>query len=138
MSDKDLVYYVLVNEDLSMSRGKTASQVAHALTVFMYNNITHKADGHALVPCFKHDIEEWINIAQKKIILKCPQIVLETLEKRSTRYIKNDIGIDVLPIRDKGLTEIAPNSLTCVGIGLIDRNNFPEEFAFIKELRLLQ
>lgn len=62
---------------------------------------------------------------QKKIILKCPQWKLEELENENSYIV----------IRDKGLTQLEPNTLTCVCVGIFDRDldNVP---LWIKELKL--
>lgn len=62
---------------------------------------------------------------QKKIILKCPQSKLEELEKEQ-KYIV---------IRDKGLTQLEPNTLTCICIGIFDRDT-DEVPEWVKELKL--
>ncbi|WP_245308328.1 aminoacyl-tRNA hydrolase [Halalkalibacter urbisdiaboli] len=85
------VQYYIVNEDLQMSAGKVAAQVAHAATqaVLFY----HKNAGF-------HD---WLQTGQTKIVLKAKQKELEALLEH-----------DFVSIRDAGKTEIAAGSLTVV------------------------
>ena len=61
-----------------------------------------------------------------KIILSFSQSKLEELEK-----------LGYITIRDNGLTELEPNTLTCVTIGILDKDNIPDELKFVKRLRLL-
>lgn len=119
--EKDLRMYILVNQDVKINKGKLAGQVGHAVSSMFYNQF--KITGK-LLPI----TEEYMENHQKKIILYCPQSKLEELEKDG--YIT---------IRDKGWTDLEPNTLTCVNLGLIDYNKeIPEEFKFIKNLKLVR
>lgn len=119
--------YILVNEDIKISKGKLAGQVGHAVCSYMYDvmmeNLYLAVDDYPMD--YTRWLEEYMEL-QKKIILKCPQSKLEELEKVSCeeRYSV---------IRDKGLTELEPNTLTCVNIGIFNKDNTPE---WVKELKL--
>jgi len=111
----NLAMYILVNSDIKIGKGKLAGQVGHAVGTYYYRKQ------------FTQDLMDNYMKEQKKIILACPQEKLEELEKQG--YIA---------IRDKGLTQLEPNTLTCVNYGILDRdligeNQFPE---FIKYLKL--
>ena len=109
--------YILVNEDIKISKGKLAGQVGHAVNSFLwYEYIVPLQQGIAV-----ESLEEYM-VAQKKIILKCSQSKLEELEQQG--YIT---------IRDKGLTELEPNTLTCVNVGIYYDEYTPQ---WIKELKL--
>jgi PTH2 family peptidyl-tRNA hydrolase len=118
ITDKDLRMYILVNEDIKINKGKLAGQVGHAVATYIYKYST---------PFFKIVFEEYMNNHQKKIILYCPQNKLEELEQQG--YIT---------IRDKGWTDLEPNTLTCVNLGIVDYSDIPEEFEFIRELKLVR
>jgi peptidyl-tRNA hydrolase len=108
----ELVQYYIVNKDLGMSSRKIAAQVAHVATII------------ASEECENSKFSEWYIIHnQKKIILGGHKKVLEKLVEQGFYYIK-----------DNGLTEIPPNSLTCVGLGVMTRE---EAKPFIKRLQLL-
>lgn len=111
----DLRMYILVNEDIKINKGKLAGQVGHAVAVYFYNNAISYGD----------IIEIYMNAYQKKIILYAPQTKLEELEKEG--YIS---------IRDKGWTDLEPNTLTCVNMGIIDYDEFPKELNWLKNLNL--
>lgn len=113
---KDYRMYILVNDDVKIGKGKLAGQVGHAVAVYFYINF-HEGNNQYKI------IEEYMNTAQKKIILKCPQSKLEELE------ISGHITI-----RDNGLTQLEPNTLTCVNIGIYDANEVP---SFVSELKLV-
>ena len=118
--NKDLRMYILVNEDIKINKGKLAGQVGHAVAVLFYNQFKYT---EKLPPL----MEEYMNKCQKKIILYCPQEKLEELEKEG-----------FIAIRDKGWTDLEPNTLTCVNMGLIDHNNMPRGVDFIKDLKLVR
>lgn len=95
----DLRMYIVVNEDLGMSKGKTAAQVAHACTAYVLdmNN--------------QDKVISWYKDCQKKIILRAHQKQMEKLELSYKEY----------SVHDNGLTEIPADSLTaiCLGIGTV-------------------
>lgn len=112
--------YILVNEDIKINKGKLAGQVGHAVAVYFYYNYDGGENPNSL-------IEQYMNQYQKKIILYYPQSKLEELEERG--YIA---------IRDKGWTDLEPNTLTCVNLGIVDYNNIPKELEFIRKLALVR
>lgn len=115
---EDLRMYILVNKDVKIKKGKLAGQVGHAVAVYFYKNIKNIEE--------INKIDKYMDTHQKKIILYCSQEKLEELENQG--YIS---------IRDKGWTSLNPNTLTCVNLGIIDYNCFPEKFKFIKTLKLV-
>lgn len=118
--EKGLRMYILVNEDIKINKGKLARQVGHAVAMMFYNQ--WKTMGKILPIT-----EEYMENYQKKIILYCPQEKLEELERKG--YIT---------VRDKGWTDLEPNTLTCVNLGLVDHNYIPKEYEFIKDLKLVR
>ncbi|MDQ1000497.1 PTH2 family peptidyl-tRNA hydrolase [Neobacillus niacini] len=101
MDKRDLVQYFIVNQDLKMSTGKTAAQVAHAATLSTVNLMSSQSSFHE-----RHDdFVEWIQNGMKKVILKGKQAELEKLEQRG-----------FFSIRDSGLTEIKSGSLTVIAL----------------------
>lgn len=117
---KDIKMYILVNKDIKISKGKLAVQVGHAVATYFYTLWT-KLDS---VPQWAVN---YMNGYQKKIILYCPQYKLEELEE-----------LGYITIRDAGFTELEPDTLTCVCLGLRDDDNFiTGELQFVKDLRLV-
>ena len=114
MDCKNKLYFI-VNSDIEISSGKLAGQVSHATTTFVLNN--HYSD----------EFNTWYNngLTQTKIILKGSQKLLEELEQEG--YIC---------IRDNGLTELPPNTLTCCCLGLGDKEYFEGKIKGFKRLRL--
>ena len=111
MSNKAM--YILVNNDIKIKKGKLAGQVSHAVCSYLYNHFI-SAKAHPTSEELK-DFDDYM-VVQKKILLKCPQSKLEELEASG-----------FITIRDKGLTQLAPNTLTCVNYGIYDK--MPESLA---------
>lgn len=102
ITKRDLRMYIFVNGNIKISKGKLAGQVGHAVNLITYY---YSKKYEAL-------LDEYMAGDIKKIVLKADSDFLEELEK-------NRIGIAV---RDKGYTELEPNTLTCVGVGIYDPN----------------
>ncbi len=91
---------IVVREDLKLSRGKLAVQVAHA-SIIGYE----QSDSSAR--------EKWKMEGQKKIVLRVKS--LEELMK-IFEMAKRE-GLPAGYVRDAGLTEIPPGTITAVVIG---------------------
>lgn len=125
--ENELVQYYIVNSELNMSTGKIAGQIAHVATMIAVDAIKNP-----YTDIFETDYtEEYLRFhewykqgkGQKKIILRAKQCKLEEL-----------VSLGFYHIRDNGLTEIEMDSLTCVGLGVMTRE---EAQPYIKRLQLL-
>lgn len=108
----DFKQVIAVRADLGMSVGKTSAQVAHASV-------------SALEKCRKHNAtwaKRWLQIEQRKIVLGVESVnELKALEMRARK-----LGLPTAMVKDMGLTEVPPGTLTALGIGpapsdLVDR-----------------
>lgn len=108
--------YILVNKDVKMGKGKMAAQVGHAINVYIYRLIQEEKG--------KKLLEEYMNGEIKKIILYENEENLKKLE-----------SLGYLTIRDKGYTQIEPNSLTCTMIGILGEKD--KELEIVKDLKLV-
>ncbi|WP_367618126.1 aminoacyl-tRNA hydrolase [Shouchella clausii] len=115
----DYRMYILVNQDIKISKGKLAGQVGHAVMSYLYNRVIQPLQEGK--EC--EDITDYMNNDQKKIILKCPQSKLEELEKETNWIV----------IRDLGYTQLEPNTLTCINCGILTKDDVPD---WMKELKL--
>ena len=108
----DLAMYILVNGDIKIGKGLLANQVGHAVGVYQYK----KAN--------KELVDKYYQGKCKKIILKCSQETLEGLEKEG-----------FVSIREQDSPQLEKNTLTCVNLGILDRDNneIPE---WVKDLKL--
>jgi PTH2 family peptidyl-tRNA hydrolase len=109
----ELVQYFVVNNELNLSVGKISAQVGHVATIIAVEHCNNRWD------LFK----EWYDRDQKKIILRGKQKDLEKLIEAGFYYI-----------RDNGLTECEPNSLTCVGLPPMLKSDAQK---YVKRLQLL-
>lgn len=115
---RDYRMYILVNEDIKISKGKLAGQVGHAVMSYVYHKaVKPLSEGRKI-----KSLDEYMK-EQKKIILKCPQYKLEELEHAG--------GYTV--IRDKGYTQLEPNTLTCINYGIQTPEQLPE---WVRNLKL--
>jgi len=99
----DFKQVIVVRTDINMSKGKLAVQVAHASVTCAFKAYSDRRDW----------FEKWWMSGQKKIVLKAvdEKHLLELYEK--ARIL--DLPVDI--IRDAGLTELTPGTLTAICIG---------------------
>ncbi|MEM3851605.1 MAG: peptidyl-tRNA hydrolase Pth2 [Methanomassiliicoccales archaeon] len=94
---------VAVRNDLKLSPGKMAVQVAHAAV-------------SCTIQCEKREKElfdAWYREGQRKVVVKA-QGIDEIYLLKEIAYKK---GVIFSVIEDAGLTEIPPGTVTCIGIG---------------------
>jgi len=116
--EDELILYFIVNQELNMSKGKIAVQVAHVATIIAFENLYNCKNANEHIKFM-----EWYKNDQKKIVLRGKQKDLEKLVEQGFYYI-----------RDNGLTEVAHGSLTCVSLGVMRKS---EAQKYVKRLQLL-
>jgi len=94
---------IVIRKDLKLGKGKLAAHVAHA-SLAAYRKAEQK---HPEV------VEEWMAGGEKKVVVGVGSEgeLLELFEKAKRR------GVPCGLIRDAGLTQIAPGTLTALGLG---------------------
>ena len=100
----DYKQIIIVRTDLKMGKGKTAAQVAHA--AILACNETRIANSNWL--------KEWELSGSPKIILKINDLDELLLLKTKIEKIK----LPVVYVQDKGLTQLEPGTITCIGMVL--------------------
>jgi PTH2 family peptidyl-tRNA hydrolase len=120
MSDKVII---IVNNDLHMSKGKIASQSAHAILA-MYR----------FVKSNNINIKNWENSGEKIVVLKSTQKELDSILNEYSSNIEFNNRLNFFPIYDAGKTEVEPNSLTIIASTPITNNKIPD---WINKLKLL-
>jgi len=99
----ELKQCIVVREDLKLSAGKLAVQVAHAAVMAVER--AEKSD--------KSTVSDWKSEGQKKVVLKVPGVSdLFRLREDAERA-----GIPSAIVADAGLTEIPPGTITALGLG---------------------
>jgi len=94
---------VVIRQDIKISAGKMAAQVAHASVSCA---LKAKASKTKL-------FSDWFDEGQRKVVLKVDRLQdLEELQKKA-----NIAGLITEKVVDAGLTEIPPGTVTCLGIG---------------------
>lgn len=99
----DFKQCIVVREDLKLSAGKLAVQVAHAAVMAVER--AEKSDRTA--------VSNWKSEGQKKVVLKVAGVQdLFRLREEAERA-----GIPSAIVADAGLTEIPPGTITALGLG---------------------
>ena len=94
---------IVIRKDLKMGAGKIASQASHASL-------------SAYLKAKKTDKEKWIKSGMKKVVLK----VSSQKELKNICKLARDEKLKCEIIKDAGLTQIDPGSITALGIGPAD------------------
>ncbi len=94
---------IAVRTDLGMSRGKIAVQVAHAAVIAAFEAYKKKNTWFRM----------WWDTGQKKVAVKVgsERELLDLADKARV------LGLPYSMVRDAGLTELPPGTLTAVAIG---------------------
>lgn len=94
---------IVVRTDIKMSKGKIAAQAGHAAVSAAEYARKNRPEWWS----------PWINEGQCKIAVKVSseQEILE-LEKKA-----RNVNLPIALIVDRGLTELPPETITCLGIG---------------------
>lgn len=94
---------IVIRDDLKLSAGKLAVQVAHAAVMSLER--AEKYD--------KSAVSAWKAEGQKKVVLRVPGVQdLFRLREDAERA-----GLPSAIVADAGLTEIPPGTITALGIG---------------------
>ncbi len=93
---------LVFRKDLKLSRGKLAVQAGHASVMCALKS--KKLSKH---------FKKWQEEGQKKVAVYCDDVEHMEFLKEMTKK-RNIVAIEVT---DAGLTEVAPGTKTCLGIG---------------------
>jgi peptidyl-tRNA hydrolase len=109
---------IVVNDALKLPAGKLAAQVAHAAVA-------------AFLEASSDARRRWLQDGMPKVVLRCDsQEELLALQTRA-----EEANVPVAQIRDAGHTVVAPDTLTCVGIGPASREQIDAITGALKLLR---
>ena len=94
---------IVIRSDLKMGKGKLSAQVAHAAVL-----AAEKARKTR-----KSVYKEWVSTGQAKVVLK----VTSLNALLDIQLMAETEGLITSLIEDKGLTQLPPGTVTCIGIG---------------------
>jgi peptidyl-tRNA hydrolase, PTH2 family len=94
---------LVVRLDLKIGRGKIAVQCSHAA-------VSAAEEARTRVPDWW---KTWIADGQPKIALKVPDLDAILLLEQQARAKRFPFSV----VKDKGLTQVPPGTITCIGIG---------------------
>ena len=103
MGEFEYKQVIVFRSDLKLSKGKIAAQAGHAAV-----SAAQKARNH-----HRSWWEEWLFEGQRKVAVR----VKDEKELLALEAQANDLGLPNALIVDMGLTEIPPDTVTCLGIG---------------------
>lgn len=98
---------IVVRQDIKMSCGKIAAQVAHAAVSLVLKIL--RSSNKIWIEWF----EKWESEGQKKIVL----IVNNLDEMLKLKDKAEQLNLPTVLIKDAGLTEVPPGTITVLGIG---------------------
>jgi PTH2 family peptidyl-tRNA hydrolase len=103
MSEFRYKQVIVFRSDLKLSKGKTAAQAGHAAVSAAEEARKHRREWFA----------GWMEEGQCKIAVK----VKDEKELFELDSVAKELGLPRALIVDRGLTEIPPGTVTCLGIG---------------------
>lgn len=105
MAEEEFEYTqnIIVREDLKLSKGKLCSQIAHAAVSAAEKTKKTRPEWW----------KRWFDEGQRKVILKVEGF--QELERLKAEA--ESLGLPTALIEDRGLTEVPPGTVTCLGIG---------------------
>ena len=94
---------LIIRGELRLTAGKAAVQIAHAAVMLVETAIDRR----------RPELDPWRAQGQKKIALVAPTLdSLESIERAARAH-----GILTVWVKDAGLTEVPPGTVTCLGLG---------------------
>lgn len=115
--DKSIAMYIFINSDLQMTKGKAVAQACHVV-----EQITEKII-HGMYAGIKNPAyTQWKRSGRAKIVLRATQAQLDEL-------IRTNPEIEY--IRDEGLTQVMPGSLTAAGFPPMPKSACFKEFTLL-------
>ncbi|MEM2870358.1 MAG: peptidyl-tRNA hydrolase Pth2 [Thermoplasmata archaeon] len=103
MADFQYKMVVVARQDLRLSAGKLAVQVAHAAVSCALQAKKYSPE----------EFKAWYDEGQRKVVLKVPDLkALQELKLEAEAF-----GLVTCLVTDAGLTEVPPGTVTVLGIG---------------------
>lgn len=132
-----LVMYLIVRESINMTRGKLSAQSAHAGQMIMldyFGLIDPNSRDPRLLSSSKEELDakvklfhDWLNSSFRKVSL--------TADEKEWVKVKEAMSGNMIVVVDAGLTELAPNTETVIGLWPMLKSQRPK---IIKKLQALK
>jgi PTH2 family peptidyl-tRNA hydrolase len=124
-SNKEYTAYLIINDDLKMSKGKIASQSAHAIL-----NV------HRFMASNGMENKAWSNHGEKIVVLRASELIIRQLLTEYGELIinKKKDKLNVFPVYDAGRTEVESGSLTVLATTPITDSSKPDILRILKLL----
>lgn len=123
INDNPIAQYIIVRDDLNMSRGKMCAQASHCVGMLFlkYAEVKSQKEGYLF--------REWLNSGMRKIVLAA--------DNREWAKVEKDFGNDPFAYitHDAGHTEVEAGTATACAIFPIHKNDAPK---LIKRLQTLK
>jgi PTH2 family peptidyl-tRNA hydrolase len=125
--------YLIVREELNMSAGKAAAQVAHAMQYLLaqfYSWHNSSDDDCPMNPETLTTLklfDEWMKGNHRKVVLKA--------NEKEWAQLKELPKDSFVVVRDAGLTEVPSGSETCIGLVPMPKSQAPK---LVKRLQVLK
>lgn len=124
----------VINSDLKMSAGKIGVQTAHAATFYteMIKDLEHEKNQDYTQISQVKGYNNWRyddDNCMRKIVKKATEAEMTNLIAKMAH-----LGIWVCQVHDRGITQVAPNSFTCLVIEPLPTELCDELFGHLKLL----
>jgi len=125
-----IIMYLIVRESLNMSIGKTAAQVGHAVQML---HLKYEEEHQSWLSGWTCNVDqvkifqEWLDTSFRKVVLKA--------DDREFAKVQKELPNDIVLVTDAGLTELAPQTDTVIGVFPMRKSEVPK---VIKRLQVLK
>jgi cytochrome c oxidase assembly factor 4 len=131
--DDPLVMYLIVRETVTMGVGKTAAQCAHAsqMLQLQYQKLCENYQSLKIHRDLFHNkfniFEKWLSSSFRKVVLKA--------DDKEWAKLKLEFKDSMVLVVDSGLTEIAPNTETVIGLWPMYKSQVPKVVQRLQALK---
>jgi peptidyl-tRNA hydrolase len=131
--DDPLVMYLIVRETVTMGVGKTAAQCVHAsqMLQLQYQKLCENYQSLKIHRDLFHNkfniFEKWLSSSFRKVVLKA--------DDKEWAKLKREFKDSMVLVVDSGLTEIAPNTETVIGLWPMYKSQVPKVVQRLQALK---
>lgn len=115
----------IINSDLDMGKGKVAVQVAHGEVFYMERILYNQEGDYKVYSQWRYEYDDLM----KKVVLKAPEDEINKIVSKL-----DNLNIWNYKVYDRGLTQIARDSFTCLVVEPLSEEITNELFGYLKLL----